>query len=215
MDVDRPFNTEDIAKLDFSKGGGLLPAVIQHANDGAVLMLGYMNREALENTLSRGRVVFFSRNKGRLWEKGEMSGHFLEVVCIRADCDRDALLITAWPRGPTCHLGADSCFGVKAEDTASALAFLTELEQVIGDRIATRPEGSYTAKLMASGIRRIAQKVSEEGVEVALAAAAGTEREVVAESSDLLYHLLVLLKARGLDLQSVIAELRLRHAAGS
>jgi len=203
---------DDMEKLDFTKCGGLLPAVIQHASDGAVLMLGYMNHEALQATLTSGRVVFFSRSKGRLWEKGESSGHSLEVASIREDCDKDALLITAWPRGPTCHLGRASCFGSEAlEDAGPALGFLSELERVIGERMATRPEGSYTAKLIASGIKRIAQKVSEEGLEVALAAAAGTDAEVVAETSDLLYHILVLLKARDLTLNSVLAELRARH----
>jgi len=212
MGADGVLTIDDIGKLDFTKCSGLLPAVIQHASDRAVLMLGYMNREALEATLTRGHVVFFSRSKGRLWEKGETSGHCLEVASIRADCDKDALLITAWPRGPTCHLGSASCFGSEAsEDAGPALGFLTELERVIGERIATRPGGSYTAKLIATGIKRIAQKVSEEGLEVALAAAAGTDAEIVAETSDLLYHLLVLLKARGLTLNSVLAELRARH----
>jgi phosphoribosyl-AMP cyclohydrolase / phosphoribosyl-ATP pyrophosphohydrolase len=160
--------------------------------------------------------VFFSRSTGRLWEKGESSGHCLDVVSIRADCDRDALLIKAWPRGPTCHRGTPSCFGnVSDEDAGPALAFLTELEQVIGERILKRPEGSYTAQLIASGMKRIAQKVSEEGLEVALAAAGGADAEVVSETADLLYHLLVLLRARGLDLNQVMTELRARHAARS
>jgi phosphoribosyl-ATP pyrophosphohydrolase/phosphoribosyl-AMP cyclohydrolase len=200
-------------RLDFSKGNGLLPAVIQHAGIGTVLMLGYMNREALEATLTRGRVVFFSRSKGRLWEKGETSGHSLEVAEIHADCDRDALLVTAWPKGPVCHLGTANCFGSEPNTSSEQLAFLGELEQVIGERIAARPEGSYTARLVASGMKRIAQKVSEEGLEVALAAAAGTDGEVIGEASDLFYHVLILLKARGLSLNRVLAELRARHAA--
>jgi phosphoribosyl-AMP cyclohydrolase / phosphoribosyl-ATP pyrophosphohydrolase len=198
-------------RLDFNKGEGLIPAVIQHAGTGVVLMIGYMNRKALEATLTRGRVVFFSRSKGRLWEKGETSGHSLEVVEIHADCDRDALLVAAWPRGPVCHLGHANCFGSEPSAGAQPLAFLGELEHVIGERMAQRLPGSYTARLVASGMKRIAQKVSEEGLEVALAAAAGTDGEVVAEASDLFYHVLVLLKARGLSLRRVVAELEERH----
>jgi phosphoribosyl-AMP cyclohydrolase / phosphoribosyl-ATP pyrophosphohydrolase len=202
----------DLDRLDFTKGDGLIPAVIQHAGTGAVLMIGYVNREALEATLTRGRVVFFSRSKGRLWEKGETSGHALEVAEIHADCDRDALLVSVWPQGPVCHLGSANCFG-REPNTTEQLAFLGELEHVIGERMAARLPGSYTARLVASGMRRIAQKVSEEGLEVALAAAAGTDGEVVAEASDLFYHVLVLLKARGLNLKRVLAELRARHEA--
>jgi phosphoribosyl-ATP pyrophosphohydrolase/phosphoribosyl-AMP cyclohydrolase len=206
----------DLVGLDFEKSGGLLPAIVQHADTGAVLMLGYMNRESLDATLARGRVVFFSRCKRRLWEKGETSGHALVVKEITPDCDRDALLVRAWPSGPTCHLETVSCFGNEPEaDPSPPLAFLTELEQLIGDRIANRPEGSYTAKLVAGGMKRIAQKVGEEGLEVALAAAGGTDDEVVAEAADLIYHMLVLLKGRGLTLHSVVAELRARHIAHS
>jgi len=211
--VTDPIGFRQLDRLDFSKGDGLLPAVIQHAGIGTVLMIGYMNREALEATLTRGRVVFFSRSKGRLWEKGETSGHSLEVAEIHADCDRDALLVTVWPKGPVCHLGSANCFGKEPNTSSEKLAFLAHLEHVIGERIAAQPEGSYTARLVASGMRRVAQKVSEEGLEVALAAAAGTDGEVVAEASDLIYHVLVLLKARGLSLERVLAELRARHAA--
>jgi phosphoribosyl-AMP cyclohydrolase / phosphoribosyl-ATP pyrophosphohydrolase len=211
--TDGAIGFSDLDRLDFAKGNGLIPAVIQHAGTSVVLMIGYMNREALETTLTRARVVFFSRSKGRLWEKGETSGHALEVAEIHADCDRDALLVKAWPQGPVCHLGSANCFGSEPNTAIQQLAFLGELEHVIGERIAARPEGSYTARLVASGMRRIAQKVSEEGLEVALAAAAGTDGEVVAEASDLLYHVLVLLKARGLSLKRVLAELRSRHAA--
>jgi len=202
-------STQDLASLDFSQG--LLPAIVQHADNGAVLMLGYMSREALEATLERGRVVFFSRSKARLWEKGETSGHTLELLGIKVDCDRDALLITARPRGPTCHLGTASCFGDGEPNAATSLDFLTHLEAIIGDRLRVRPDDSYTARLAASGIKRIAQKVGEEGLEVALAATAGTAGEVLAEAGDLLYHLLLLLKARGLTLGQVISVLRLRH----
>ena len=210
---DGPIGFSALDRLDFAKGDGLIPAVIQHAGTAAVLMIGYMNRDALEATLTRGRVVFFSRSKGRLWEKGETSGHALEVAEIRADCDRDALLVTVWPRGPVCHLGSANCFGSEPNTDTQELAFLGELEHVIGERMAARLPGSYTARLVASGMKRIAQKVSEEGLEVALAAAAGTDGEVVAEASDLFYHVLVLLKARGLNLKRVLAELRARHEA--
>jgi len=198
----------DLDGLDFAKGDGLLPAIVQHADSGAVLMLGYMNREALATTLARGRVVFFSRSKGRLWEKGETSGNSLEVTGIRADCDGDALLVTAQPRGPTCHRGTDSCFG---DGSASAPGFLAELEDIIEARKARRLENSHTAKLFAAGVSRIAQKVGEEAVEVALAGVVGREEEVVAEAADLLYHLLVLLRCRDVELADVVRELRARH----
>jgi phosphoribosyl-ATP pyrophosphohydrolase/phosphoribosyl-AMP cyclohydrolase len=203
----------DLNELDFGKGDGLLPAVVQHAASNAVLMLGYMNREALFATLTRRRVVFFSRTKGRLWEKGETSGHFLDLVQVQSDCDRDALLVSARPRGPVCHLGSGSCFAEVPEATEDPMAFLARLEAVIGARIATRPEGSYTAKLLASGWARIAQKVGEEGLEAALAGAGGRDPEVIEEASDLLYHLMVMLKARGLSLARVVAELQARHEA--
>ncbi|TLY79958.1 MAG: bifunctional phosphoribosyl-AMP cyclohydrolase/phosphoribosyl-ATP diphosphatase HisIE [Gammaproteobacteria bacterium] len=202
----------DLERLDFVKGEGLLPAIVQHAVSGAVLMLGYMNREALSETLTRRRVVFFSRSKQRLWEKGETSGHRLELAQIRADCDRDTLLVTAWPHGPACHLGTATCFGDEALTAAERLAFLAALEAIIAQRIAERPEGSYTARLFAEGPKRLAQKVGEEGLEVALAAAAETDDKLIAESADLLFHLLVLLKSRGLPLERVVAELQSRHA---
>jgi len=202
---------QELGELDFTKG--LLPAIVQHADSGVVLMLGYMNREALAASLECGRVVFFSRSKGRLWEKGEGSGHALEVVGVKPDCDRDALLVTARPLGPTCHLGAASCFGDGVLVGDTSLKFLSVLETIISERMSVRPNDSYTARLVAGGIRRIAQKVGEEGLEVALAAAGGSDEEVIAESADLLYHLLVLLKARGLRLDRVIGALRLRHEA--
>jgi phosphoribosyl-AMP cyclohydrolase / phosphoribosyl-ATP pyrophosphohydrolase len=200
---------EDIDALDFAKGGGLLPAIVQDSATGRVLMLGYMNHESLAATLARGRVVFFSRSKRRLWEKGETSGHRLELVSVHSDCDRDALLISARPEGPTCHLGCDSCFGVPA----GAPAFLAELERVIAHRLSADGADSYTARLVRQGIRRVAQKVGEEGVEVALAAASGDSQELTAEAADLLYHLMVLLQARGVSLAAVAAELSARHAA--
>jgi phosphoribosyl-AMP cyclohydrolase / phosphoribosyl-ATP pyrophosphohydrolase len=207
-----PLAPADIATLDFDKTGGLLPAIVQHAETGAVLMLGYMNREALRETLSRRRVVFYSRSRGCLWEKGETSGHTLTLAGVRADCDRDALLVTALPAGPVCHLDTTTCFGDEALTTAGRLAFLGQLEAVIARRMSDRPEGSYTARLHAEGPKRIAQKVGEEGLEVALAAVAETDDKLIAESADLLYHLLLLLRSRGLRLEHVVAELESRHA---
>jgi phosphoribosyl-AMP cyclohydrolase / phosphoribosyl-ATP pyrophosphohydrolase len=207
-----PLRLTDIETLDFDKGGGLLPAVVQHAISGAVLMVGYMNREALRETLSRRHVVFYSRSKQRLWEKGETSGHFLELEQVRTDCDRDALLITAKPLGPVCHEGTLTCFGDESFTNGERLAFLATLEGVIETRIAESPQGSYTARLFSEGPKRIAQKVGEEGLEVALAAVVETDDKVVSESADLIFHLLVLLRSRGLSFQSVVAELQSRHA---
>jgi len=204
--------THNLDELDFEKGAGLLPAIVQHADTNAVLMLGYMSRESLEASLARGRVVFYSRSKDRLWEKGETSGHALEVVTIKADCDRDTLLITARPLGPTCHLGTASCFGDTAPADGTHLKFLSELERVISERMSVRPDDSYTARLVAGGTARIAQKVGEEALEVAIAAVGAQDDEVLAEAADLLYHLLVLLKARGLDLEQVVEALRARHS---
>ncbi len=201
----------DIADLDWDKGEGLLPAIVQHAGSGAVLMLGYMNRTALGRTLAEGRVTFFSRSRQQLWTKGETSGNFLEAVTLTTDCDRDTLLIQALPAGPVCHTGGASCFAEAAPSAAGRLAFLDRLEEVIAERIAEQPEGSYTARLYAEGPRRIAQKVGEEGVEVALATVTGDDGAVIAESADLLYHLALLLKQRGLSLAAVAAELELRH----
>jgi phosphoribosyl-ATP pyrophosphohydrolase/phosphoribosyl-AMP cyclohydrolase len=205
----------DLSKLDFAKGDGLLPAIVQHADTGAALMLGYMNREALRETIERKRVVFFSRSKQRLWEKGETSGHTLDVVSISVDCDHDTLLVTALPRGPVCHTGTKTCFGDEPQTAAERLAFIGELESVIEKRIAERPEGSYTARLFAQGPKRIAQKVGEEGLEVALAAVAEGDDKVISESADLLFHLLVLLKSRGVKLERVVKELETRHATRS
>ncbi|MEA3181325.1 MAG: phosphoribosyl-AMP cyclohydrolase / phosphoribosyl-ATP pyrophosphohydrolase [Gammaproteobacteria bacterium] len=213
MKTGSPLRLADIDTLDFAKADGLLPAVVQHADTGAVLMVGYMNREALRETLSRGHVVFFSRSKQRLWEKGETSGHFLELEQIRTDCDRDALLVTARPLGPVCHEGTATCFGDEPITRGERLAFISTLEAVIEQRIAESPQGSYTARLFADGPKRIAQKVGEEGIEVALAAVIETDDKVVSESADLIFHLLVLLRSRGLSFQRVVAELQSRHAA--
>lgn len=197
---------EWIDRLDFAKQGGLLPAVVQDARSGRVLMLGYMNREALEATLRDGKVTFHSRSKGRLWRKGETSGHELELVSVEADCDADALLVQAVPQGPTCHLGRASCFA------AAPAHFLGELDALIGQRARQRPAGSYTTGLLEAGIRRIAQKLGEEGVETALAALAEDDAALLGEAADLVYHLLVLLRARGLDLVALEQTLARRHA---
>ena len=200
--------------IDWAAGDGLVPAIIQHADSGAVLMLGYMNRDALALTRASGQVTFWSRSRQRLWTKGETSGNTLSVRAIGADCDRDALLVLAVPAGPTCHTGTATCWGAAAPRPAAAgLAFLAELDALIAARIAERPENSYTTRLLDQGVLRVAQKVGEEGLEVALAGAAQGGDEVVGEAADLLYHLLVLLRVRGQDLGQVIAELERRHTS--
>jgi phosphoribosyl-AMP cyclohydrolase / phosphoribosyl-ATP pyrophosphohydrolase len=202
----------DLSRLDFSKRDGLLPAIIQHADTAAVLMLGYMNAEALRLTQARGRVVFYSRSRQCLWEKGETSGHTLILDAIRTDCDADTLLITARPQGPTCHEGTSTCFGDAALTGATRLGFLVELAGVIEQRRTESPERSYTAKLFAAGLRHLAQKVGEEGVEVALAAVAESDAQLLSESADLLFHLMVLLRSRNLQLQDVVQVLAARHS---
>ena len=194
--------------LDWSKGGGLLPVIVQHHSSGEVLMLGYVNAAALAETRGSGFVTFWSRSRQRLWRKGETSGHVLAVKSIRADCDRDALLIEAEPHGPTCHLGTSSCFG----DDVKPLAFLARLDALVAARETERPAGSYTTQLFDAGIHRIAQKVGEEGVEAALAAVALDDAAFLGEAADLVYHLVVLLRARGLSLADVAATLAKRHA---
>jgi phosphoribosyl-ATP pyrophosphohydrolase/phosphoribosyl-AMP cyclohydrolase len=203
----------DIEQLAWDRQQGLLPAIVQHATSGAVLMLGYMNREALRASLERQRAVFYSRSRQQLWVKGETSGHTLELVDIRHDCDADALLVTALPAGPVCHLGTASCFGDEPVTAAERLAFIAELENIIAERIAGSPEGSYTATLYHSGVRHMAQKVGEEGLEVALAATGEGDEQLLGEAADLLFHLLVLLRSRGLGVQAVVEELRNRHAS--
>jgi phosphoribosyl-ATP pyrophosphohydrolase/phosphoribosyl-AMP cyclohydrolase len=203
--------TLDIASIDFNKGDGLVPAIVQDADTGAVLMMAYMNREALEQTLARKRAVFFSRSKQRLWEKGETTGHTLDVVNVVADCDNDTLLVTAHPRGPACHTGTLTCFGDEPRTAATRISFLAKLENVIAHRANEKPEASYTARLLDKGVNRVAQKVGEEGVELALAGAAQGEDKVIEESADLLFHMLVLLRARGVTLGQVVSELEKRH----
>jgi phosphoribosyl-ATP pyrophosphohydrolase/phosphoribosyl-AMP cyclohydrolase len=205
-----------LRQLDWEKGGGLLPAIVQDARNGRVLMLGYMNAEALERTLHERRVTFYSRTRNALWTKGETSGNYLELVQVVGDCDDDSLLVLANPSGPTCHNGTVTCFAGARDPDATGTAFLGELEGIVADRIASNdPNSSYTARLVEKGIGRIAQKVGEEGVETALAAVTRDDAGLVGECADLLFHLLVLLKARGLPLASVIDELQSRHAARS
>ena len=202
--------TPGLRPLDWDKGDGLLPAIVQDAQSGRVLMLGYMNAESLRRTLATGRVVFYSRSRQGLWTKGELSGNFLDVVQVSTDCDDDTILVLANPIGPTCHTGTISCFRDAQETSTARLAFLASLEATIARRIADSPEGSYTARLYAGGIGRMAQKVGEEGVETALAAVSREDPALIGECADLLYHMMVLLKARNLSLERVVQELESR-----
>jgi len=199
-----------INQLDWDKGDGLLPTIVQDAFDGRVLMQAYMNPASLQQTLQSGLVTFFSRSRKSLWTKGETSGNQLQMKSVHADCDNDSLLILAQPTGPTCHRNTTSCFDEEAA-VFPELAFLSELEKLIAHRDQSRPEGSYTTSLFESGIRRIAQKIGEEGVETALAASNGDDAEVCNESADLLYHLLVMLRARNIEFQQIVATLKERH----
>lgn len=194
-------------ELDWQKSDGLLPAIVQHWRDGRVLMLGYMNLEALLQTRASGHVTFYSRSKQRIWTKGESSGNTLHMKSIHIDCDRDTILVLADPIGPTCHTGTDTCFG---DGAAPTLSILGQLDATIAQRHRDRPAGSYTTKLFDGELRRIAQKVGEEGVETALAAVTQDDEALAGEAADLVYHLAVLLKARGLDLDAVAAVLRSR-----
>lgn len=194
--------------LDFEKMGGLIPAIVQDNNTNKVLMLGFMNEEALEQTLSSGKVTFFSRTKNRLWMKGETSGNTLSVVSITPDCDNDTLLIKAIPAGPVCHLGTDTCFGEKNEED---IMFLKYLQNFIERRRHEMPEGSYTTTLFQKGINRMAQKVGEEAVETVIEATNGTEDRLIYEASDLIYHLIVLLTCKGLRIDDLARELKKRH----
>ena len=197
----------DIDTLDWEKQGGLLPAIVQDAGTLRVLMLGYMSRESLALTLESGRVAFFSRSRQALWTKGESSGNTLELVSIETDCDRDSLLVLARPHGPTCHTGSISCFAQAPHDAVAAL------DAVVAQRQAADSDASYTRRLFDAGIARIAQKVGEEGVETALAAVTADDTSLCGEAADLTYHLLVLLRARGLDWNDVRAELARRAGA--
>lgn len=207
-DRDAPLTAANLDTLAWDKMDGLLPAIVQDAATAQVLMLGYMDRAALEATLASGFATFFSRSKDRLWQKGETSGHRLAVKRVFADCDQDALLIEAEPEGPTCHLETPSCFRESAVD---GIGFLAELARIVHDRAGADAGSSYTARLLGEGVNRIAQKVGEEGVEVALAAV--TDGKVAEEAADLLYHLTVLMEAKGLSWADVISVLRARHSS--
>lgn len=202
-------NKDSISQLKWPENG-LLPAIVQHAISGKVLMQGYMNQEALTTTLNSEKVTFYSRSKQRLWTKGESSGHTLDLVAISEDCDADSILVLATPNGPTCHVGTETCWHDNSSNSPQ-LSFLYNLEQVIKSRKHADPATSYTASLFAKGVKRMAQKVGEEGVEAALAATVGDRDELKNESADLLFHLLVLLQSQDLELSDVLTTLQQRH----
>lgn len=194
--------------LDFEKTGGLIPAIIQDNETNKVLMLGYMNQQALDKTHETGKVTFFSRTKQRLWTKGEESGNFLNVISIKDDCDHDTLLIKVKPVGSVCHTGADTCFEEKNKED---ILFLKHLQQFIEKRHQEMPEGSYTTSLFQSGLNRMAQKVGEEAIETVIEACNGTDDRLIYESADMLYHLIVLLTSKGLSIEDLARELKKRH----
>jgi len=222
--------------IDFDKMGGLVPAIIQDADTRQVLMLGYMNREAYEKTVSEGRVTFYSRTRKCLWTKGETSGNFLTVVSIKLDCDQDTLLIRVHPAGPVCHTGTDTCWGEEnapvpasssahqvtdesgsESDSASPsnpLLFLSELQDFIEQRHREMPEGSYTTSLFRDGLNRMSQKVGEEALELVIEACNGTNERMIYEGSDMIYHLIVLLTSKGLRIEDLAKELQERHNPG-
>ena len=195
-------------KINFTKMADLVPAIIQDVETGRVLMLGFMNKEALQKTQQSGKVTFYSRSKKRLWTKGETSGNFLLVKNIRQDCDSDTLLIKAAPTGPVCHKGQDTCFG---ELNIATYGFLDTLQEIISERKKNPKTDSYTTRLFTHGIKKMAQKLGEEATETAIEAVDGSKERLVEESADLLYHLLVMLQAKDLDLDRVVAALESRH----
>ena len=197
-------------EIDFDKMGGLVPAIIQDADTKTVLMLGFMNQEAYAKTR---KVTFYSRTRKKLWTKGEESGHWLHLVDIKADCDNDTLLVTVHPEGPTCHKGTDTCWGEKNENV-NPLLFLTELQDFIEKRHEEMPEGSYTTSLFKDGLNRMAQKVGEEALEAVIEAVNGTNDRLIYEASDMFYHLIVLLTAKGLRIEDIARELETRHKPG-
>jgi len=198
----------NLDKIDWDKGQGLVPAIVQNSDNGQILMLAYMDREALAQTLDSKKVTFFSRSKNRLWTKGETSGNWLDFISGEMDCDADTLLIQARPQGPSCHTGSVTCFN---DQTPSNIGFLDQLGALIADRHKTMPEGSYTTSLFAEGKARIAQKVGEEGVELALARMKDDNAEMASEAADLLFHMMVLLEDAGLSLGDAISVLQNRH----
>ena len=196
-------------EIDFDKCGGLVPAIIQDAKTRNVLMLGFMNQEAYDETVATKHVTFWSRTRNCLWTKGETSGHFLNLVSIKNDCDNDTLLVKVNPVGPTCHTGTDTCWG--EENNSNPIEFLSELQDFIELRHEQMPEGSYTTKLFSDGVNKMAQKVGEEALETVIEATNGTKEHLVYEASDLLYHLVVLLTSKGLRIEDVAEELHRRH----
>ena len=196
-------------ELDFEKMNGLVPAIIQDNYTQKVLMLGFMSKEAYDQTVETGKVTFFSRTKNRLWTKGEESGNFLHVVSIQADCDKDTLLIKVHPEGPVCHTGTDTCWGEKNEQD---IMFLKELQDFIDKRHAEMPEKAYTTSLFKSGVNKMAQKVGEEAVETIIEACNGTDERLIYEGADLLYHLIVLLTSKGYRIEDLARELKERHS---
>jgi phosphoribosyl-ATP pyrophosphohydrolase/phosphoribosyl-AMP cyclohydrolase len=198
-----------VESIDFKKMNGLVPAIIQDSKSQKVLMLGFMNEEAYKKTVETGKVTFFSRTRNTLWTKGETSGNFLNLVDIKLDCDKDTLLIQVNPVGPVCHTGADTCWNEKNE--VNPLLFLTYLQDFIEKRHEEMPEGSYTTSLFKDGINRMAQKVGEEALEAVIEATNGTNERLVYEGSDFLYHLIVLLTAKGLRIEDLAKELQVRH----
>ncbi|WP_308230077.1 bifunctional phosphoribosyl-AMP cyclohydrolase/phosphoribosyl-ATP diphosphatase HisIE [uncultured Prevotella sp.] len=196
-------------EIDFEKQGGLVPAIIQDSITNNVLMLGYMNQEAYEQTIKTGKVTFWSRSRQCLWTKGETSGNFLNLVSIKSDCDNDTLLVRVNPVGPACHLGTDTCWGEKNE--ANPLLFLTVLQDFINKRHEEMPEGSYTTSLFKDGLNRMAQKVGEEALEAVIEATNGTNERLIYEASDMFYHLIVLLTSKGLRIENIAQELQVRH----
>lgn len=206
----------DIKSLDFEKGDGLIPAIVQDAKTYRVLMLGYMNEAAVKQTLEDELVTFFSRSKGRLWTKGETSGNTLRLVDIQADCDNDSLLVLANPNGPTCHTGKKTCFHEKKfKPKKHKLDFLLDLEELIYDRKEEMPDGSYTTYLFNKGIDKIAQKVGEEAVETVIESKNNKKKKLVGEVADLLFHLMVLMAERDVSLKKVVKKLKKRHNKGN
>ena len=198
--------------IDFGKMGGLVPAIVQDSVTMKVLMLGFMNEEAYDKTLSSGKVTFYSRSRKCLWTKGATSGNYLNVVSIKADCDNDTLLIQARPDGPVCHTGTDTCWG--EDNAANPLLFLSSLQDFVEKRREEMPEGSYTTSLFKDGVNRMAQKVGEEALEAVIEAVGGSDERLVYEASDMFYHLIVLLAAKGIRIERIAEELRARHEPG-
>jgi phosphoribosyl-ATP pyrophosphohydrolase/phosphoribosyl-AMP cyclohydrolase len=210
-DRNAPLSVGEVGSLAWDKMDGLLPAAVQDRSTGRLLMLGYMNRDALEATLESGFVTFFSRSKQRLWQKGESSGNVLRLVSVNEDCDGDALLVLADPAGPTCHLGSTSCFAGEPDGPG----WLAELSRIVAERAASGDESSYTRKLIARGVERIAQKIGEEGTEVALAAVTRDAGGCAEEIADLLYHIAVLMEVREFSWDDVVTVLKARHSERS